>query len=531
MALPQKSISKEVVINIGIAEWHPKTDSLRKKHGKRLVLREAVYIPGSQSELFTIGRYQEEVGKDFRRIALYISAKADFDLHFNSNPESPSNLQVTKDHELALSLQASLNKDIVDDDIELADGMETSKKGVMELHDTSQVVQVLHEKVLQTEQIFLTTRREVPINRIIQLWQRERKQKPANSRVVVKFRGELGIDTGALSREFFADTMKDIGKSLFPKGTPVHFTFFIKNGAFRTAGEIIAASIAQNGPPPCFLEEVVYNAMINPDVDLSSLDPSLHLTSSEREEIAEIRSNFTDCHDLILDHGYTGPLKEEKIEDIVGSIVVSMVSRRQLALKELMEGFQAYDLKKHLMNNSKLCQALFIKGKADEVDANYLVNLLYPDFPEKGNQHRAAEDQVLDNFQDFISCLEDQKMSSIASAVAWNYDDEDDEYKESNGEERYQCADLTQAGVMQWLAGKGHRDLTASNIKITVKFNHSCREANPKHTVCYPVVGACVMEITFPVVNMVKYEEFKDIFMTVYCKGQAFGRSKELLIF
>ncbi len=97
--------------------------------------------------------------------------------------------------------------------------------------------------------------------------------------------------------------MKDIGKSLFPKGTPVHSTLFIKNRTFRTAGKISAASIAQNGPPSCFLEEIVYNAMINPDLDLSSLDPSLHLTSSERNKIAEIRNNVKDSRDIILDHG------------------------------------------------------------------------------------------------------------------------------------------------------------------------------------------------------------------------------------
>ncbi len=159
------------------------------------------------------------------------------------------------------------------------------------------------------------------------------------------------------------------------------------------------------------------------------------------------------------------------------------------------------------------------------VDANYLGNLLFPDFSEKDNPHRAAEDQVLDNFQNFSYCLEDEKMSGIASAVAWNYDDQDDEYKGNNGEERYQCADLTPAGVMQWLTGQGHRDLTASNIKITVKFNHLCREFNPEDTVCYPIVGACGMKITFPVVHMIKYEEFKEVFMIAYCKGKAFGRS------
>lgn len=267
----QKATVTDVIIYIGIAEWNPKTETLRRKHGKRLALRvntldppaallekainkwkayhsnlynededyvllledfqEAVYIPGSQNELFTIGRYQEEIGKDFKRITLYICAKADLELHVNGGQVeevmennkseesdddsildkpafSPNNIgsaveeskseQMTADRELALSLHESLNKSTEDDENDF-DNDDKESTNVVKPCDPAQVVQALQDRVIQTEQMFLTTRRNIPISRIVQLWQRERKRKPVNSRVVVKFLGEEGIDTGASS--------------------------------------------------------------------------------------------------------------------------------------------------------------------------------------------------------------------------------------------------------------------------------------------------------------------------------------------
>ncbi len=97
--------------------------------------------------------YQEDKSVDSNYSVLEIPAFNNSDC---SIKESPSNAQVTKDQGLALSLHASLDQDNIDDDSELDDGMEMSKKGVTELHNASQVVQELHEKVLQTELIFLT---------------------------------------------------------------------------------------------------------------------------------------------------------------------------------------------------------------------------------------------------------------------------------------------------------------------------------------------------------------------------------------
>ena len=61
--------------------------------------------------------------------------------------------------------------------------------------------------------------------------------------------------------------------------------------------------------------------------------------------------------------------------------------------------------------------------------------------------------------------------------------------------------DLTPAGVMGWLTGQKHKPISGEQISITVKFDHDCLIRNPKHQICFPVVGACAKEITFPLQN------------------------------
>ena len=80
---------------------------------------------------------------------------------------------------------------------------------------------------------------------------------------------------------------------LFPNGSLVHSTLFIQNGNFRAVRNIVAASLAQSGPPPCFLEKSTYNMLVNPNVDLRSLDKECHLTSTEREQIDKIKGDLS----------------------------------------------------------------------------------------------------------------------------------------------------------------------------------------------------------------------------------------------
>ena len=167
---------------------------------------------------------------------------------------------------------------------------------------------------------------------MIHLWQRERKTKPGEYKVNIKYLGEERLDTGALSREFFADVISDIAKIMFQNGSPAHPTLFIQHGNFTTVGEIVATSLTQSGPPPSFLEEATYDMLLNPNVDLRSLDPEHYLTQPEREQIEKIKDDPVNYKDIIIDHGYTGPTKEDMMDDIISSVVIHQQCQQKIAL-------------------------------------------------------------------------------------------------------------------------------------------------------------------------------------------------------
>lgn len=75
--------------------------------------------------------------------------------------------------------------------------------------------------------------------------------------VRVKFTGEQGIDSGALAKEFFTLTFLALVQSYF-----LIEDLWIQC-EFRACGEIVAASLAQGGPAPSFLDASVYDLMVN----------------------------------------------------------------------------------------------------------------------------------------------------------------------------------------------------------------------------------------------------------------------------
>ena len=59
---------------------------------------------------------------------------------------------------------------------------------------------------------------------------------------------------------------------------------------------------------------------------------------------------------------------------------------------------------------------------------------------------------------------------------------------------------------------------------IVIYFDHECKTRDPKHTICFPLVGACGMQITFPIAHMVDPSEFHTNLLVAYSKSQAFGK-------
>ena len=179
-----------------------------------------------------------------------------------------------------------------------------------------------------------------------------------------------------MGKEFLTQMIQGIGSTMFPEGGLINSTYHIQNGNFRACGQIAAVSLAQGGPPPCFLEECVYNLLVNPDIDVKNLSPETHLTAADQSVINQIREDVTPHQEMIIEHGYTGKINQEHVEDIVQSIVISIVTRQVVIMKEFMEGLQLYGLAKIVLSNPEVCKTLFVKaaGAQDQVDANRVLH-------------------------------------------------------------------------------------------------------------------------------------------------------------
>ena len=68
------------------------------------------------------------------------------------------------------------------------------------------------------------------------------------------------------------------------------------------------------------------------------------------------------------------------------------------------------------------------------------------------------------------------------------------------------------------------RQLNGEKIQITVKFDHDRVVRNPTNSICFLLVGASAMEVTFPVSHMKTYEDFKNVFRLAFFIGQVFGK-------
>ena len=133
----------------------------------------------------------------------------------------------------------------------------------------------------------------------------------------------------------------------------------------------------------------------------------------------------------------------------------------------------------------------------------------------------------MDMFQDTLFQVEDGTIEGYEVALAEKEFNETDENTDENDPSvNFATPEVSVPGVMQWLTGQGHKSFIQDEIKITVNFDHECMTRAPGHTICYPVVSACSMEVTFPVLHITDEEKFKEIFMLAYCKGNAFGRHR-----
>lgn len=165
-------------------------------------------------------------------------------------------IQTEHDAQLAEQLQEFYDQE----DNDLNSNQETHELGFA---DKISVVRAISKNVDQSGELFIVIRRGSPIGRILSIWKREVKNNPSALTQVVRVRilGEQGIDSGAIAREFFTETLRNIAISLFPEGAPIDSTLHVQNGDFCACGQLLAASPAQGGPALSCLDESVYTLM------------------------------------------------------------------------------------------------------------------------------------------------------------------------------------------------------------------------------------------------------------------------------
>ena len=133
--------------------------------------------------------------------------------------------------------------------------------------------------------------------------------------------------------------------------------------------------------------------MLTHKVNLTQLDVETHFTPKDKELFEEIRNcdSYDDSlRDLILDHGYSGPLDKTHQDDIIGTIQVSIINKRLLYLREICEGLKLFNVYELMKDNAALCKDLFVHNTSGPVDSDYVFPVLSPCYSAEGTLRRSS---------------------------------------------------------------------------------------------------------------------------------------------
>ena len=243
-------------------------------------------------------------------------------------------------------------------------------------------------------------------------------------KLMVHFAGKEVIDTGAIHTEILSNIISDISREVFPNGASIDSMLNARNGWFGICGEIVVASLVNGGPPPCFLDEIVYRMLVDlQSVDIQNLNIAKHLTSSETEFIKEVEKEPAHYKDFIIDNGYTGVISHSNPSDIIGTMLINIVTKGLIYLKEFFLGLELFGFGSILKNNVGLLKELFVVTDND-VDANFVVSALTANFSATGSKRWKDEELSIDYFQDMLISLEDGKVSGHSEPLAYLHGNE-----------------------------------------------------------------------------------------------------------
>ncbi|XP_062393652.1 G2/M phase-specific E3 ubiquitin-protein ligase-like isoform X2 [Sardina pilchardus] len=316
------------------------------------------------------------------------------------------------------------------------------------------------------------------------------------------------LDTSPL---FLTDMIVAI-KSRFFEGpgsqgkNPKYSVTDLDNENFRTVGEVIAVSLAQGGPPPAFFKEWCYNFLCNGEVDLRTLSQE-DVTDLESCQLINNVENSTDPESLmvliddIVNCGYSSQIKLDNKKSIIRAVVLHSTTRLIPMLQQVRKGLELYGLLDQMAAHPEACYSLFVPGKIEKPDADFIMMHCKAEYSEKGTAEERAERRIMAFFQDF---LEELEMSDVKEEEV-----------------------LTVEHVLKSITGQAHIPILPDekrHFKITVKFNHECIEQLGPHSVCYPTVSACSQTVTFPIQHLDTLNDFTRIMSEAVRYGGGFHR-------
>jgi hypothetical protein len=325
-------VSYCVILDKAVEKWKAFNSDVYDDETEDYVLllensKPAQFLPGN--EHFTLHRYHEEVGRDYNKIVLYLCTETDLNFEheprcnkrYDSDSDEMSapakkikkeakktscvDLTCESDENIARELQIKFDMEMHDIPIHMDDTDEKGKEyeeieSTENVKDSTSVLKLIENKVIQSGQFFLTVRRGESFERMISLWKRESKKSSPEKVLRVQYCGERGIDTGAMSQEFLANTIRYIGKAMFPDGAPINSMSHVHNQYFHTCGQIVAVSLAQGGPTPNFMDGSVYQLMVKVDeIDINNLS-DVHFTNKDKKMLQSVLETET-CDEALID--------------------------------------------------------------------------------------------------------------------------------------------------------------------------------------------------------------------------------------
>ena len=312
-------------------------------------------------------------------------------------------------------------------------------------------------------------------------------------RVIVKFIGEEGVDTGGMTREFFTNYFHGLSNSgnIFRGSYPnLHNLHALEEGQFEFFGKLTAVALLNGCPGPHFLCHSVASFILdNPqEVGLDEVP-----TESEfKTKLVQIQScnNETDLSELIssfserFDMGYTKPVislkdKDDLVRFCSKHIVISSVAEEIFSFRR---GLSAFGVLHELCNffQAGLTELVYQDVNTDDVKACFK-----PCFSPVGTNEHAKETEIVYKWQQFLKKTKGGKLvSNVLACPDWNDPDE------------AMCTDdspvvkaLSLGDILQF--GSGSR---FPNFKGSLAFDHQCTDAYKRITgntcariICIPV--------------------------------------------